>query len=62
MREIEKRLKEDAGKIRVDISPELQRRLDATVQTSERVPLTPEQGKPTGSLWLASRLHERCIL
>lgn len=56
MNDFEKRLKDDAGNIRSDISPELQRRLDATIEGTERLPLMPERAKTTGSLWLASSL------
>jgi len=56
MNDFEKRLKDDAGNIRADVSPELKRRLNATVEATERLPLTPEQTKTTGSLWFASSL------
>lgn len=56
MNDLDKRLKDDARNIRSDVSPELQRRLKATVEATERLPLTPERGKTTGSLWFASSL------
>lgn len=56
MDELERRLKADADAIQVKISPELKRRLDATVESTARV--TPGSGRTqsTGSLWLASSL------
>ena len=56
MDEFEKRLKVDAANIRVEVSPELQRRLDASMRTVEPIPMAPDTNRTTGSLWLASSL------
>ena len=56
MDEFEKRLKKDAANICAEVSPELQRRLDASLRGVEPIPMAPDAGRTTGSLWLASSL------
>ena len=57
MDKLEKRLKDDAGLIKVDLAPELQERIRASLESTEQAKQTPQTTKTPGtSLWWASSL------
>lgn len=57
MDEFEKRLKDDAAAIQVSASPELERRIEASLRDTRQVtPVAPEPRQPVSRLWWASSL------
>jgi hypothetical protein len=57
MDSFEKRLKDDANEIRVEVTPQFEARLDASIRAAERRPTTaPAARSSTASLWWASSL------
>lgn len=57
MDEFEKRLKDDAAAIRVTASPELERRIEASLRDTRQVmPVGPEPRQQVSRLWWASSL------
>ncbi len=57
MDKLERRLKEDAGLIKVDLAPELQERIRASLESTQPAKQAPRAIKTPGtSLWWASSL------
>ncbi len=56
MDEFENRLKRDAEEIRVEISPELRTRIDASLRATEQIRPVPESRTSGMNLWWASSL------
>jgi hypothetical protein len=57
MDKLERRLKEDAGHIKADLTPELRERIRASLESAEPVGHASKSGEVRGvSLWLASSL------
>ena len=56
MDEFERRLKQDAEELRVEVSPELQARIEASLHSVTPVRQVPARADATAGLWLASSL------
>jgi len=56
MDKLERRLKQDAGEIRAEVSPELQTRIDASLHAAARQRPIQAESRPTATLWWASSL------
>ncbi len=57
MDKLERQLQQDAGLIKADISPELQKRIHASLESTRQVEQIPQTAKTPGiSLWWASSL------
>ncbi len=57
MDKLERQLKQDAGLIRADLSPELQKRIRASLESTRQVEQIPPKAETPGvSLWWASSL------
>ena len=57
MDKLERQLKQDAGLIKADLSPELQKRIHASLESTRQVEQIPRKAETPGvSLWWASSL------
>lgn len=56
MDKFEQSLKDDAARIRADVSPEMQARIDAALRAAEPVRPVPPRQQPVATLWWASSL------